>query len=321
MKEFITDCHSISQNKDFLIFKGRKVHSMRRDGTGLTVYPEIQPCAGKLAFLPGNRLLIQGGSDECYHILSLEEGRTLASIQLPTDRTNPAKDFTLSADGKTAYDYWELWEKKYVVKIDLERFTYETFRYPLSMRCLDSIHCCESGELLLMESMIGKVKGVSRTLHQLTSARLQNGTCEVTVKYQWDAPMKFNGYFANDHYVLNRDLKVYDLHTGATIDLLKNTKHPYTQRNGFHGYVYYPEEQYLLVYDGRQNDIIDCRNQKLIARYDTPGSSYTGCLIDGAFWLGTDNGIVQKPFPCVEDVTPPKQPGWPSKSIASKFFK
>lgn len=319
MKDILTDCHIISQNRDYLIFQGRKVISMCRDGTGLTAYPEIKPCAGKLAFLPCNRVLIEGGSDECYHVLSLEDGQTLASMKLPAQRTDRGRKFALSNDCKTAYDYWELHGKKYIVKIDLEAFCYETFLFPLSMRCISSVHCTQSGELLVMESMNGKVKGIPRTLQQITVVHLHNGLCETSCKHQWDAPMKFNGFFANERYVLNRDLKVYDLQTSDTIDLLKHSKHAFTQRNGFHGYVLYAELQYLLVYDGRQNDIIDCRSQKLIARYETPGDSYIGCIIDGEFWLGTEKGIVKKPFPCIEELAPPKPWGWPSRIIGSKF--
>lgn len=300
----LRNCSTISQNQDFLVFQGKKVFSLRRDGTCMTHYPEIHPHAGKSVFLPNNRLLIQGGSDHCYHVLSLEDGKTLASMKLPRQRIGTTKRFALSPDRKTAYDFWELRGIKYIVRINLQTFSYETFPFQLTLRVMVNIACAPSGEVLILESALGSVNGKARTIHQLSSVQFRDGVCESSCKYRWDAPVRMNAHYADDRYALNKNLKVHDLQTNQEIDLLENTELPFTQKNGFLGYRYYPEEQYLQIYDGDQNDFIDCRERKLVARYNTSGNRFIGCLVDGEFWIGTETQIIKKPFPFFEEISP-----------------
>ena len=61
---------------------------------------------------------------------------------------------------------------------------------------------------------------------------------------------------------------------------------------------------YHTMYDG--NVIIDCNTRKRIAQYTPPkpgaGAGYAGYLIGDEYWIGTENGIVRKPFPVFEEM-------------------
>jgi hypothetical protein len=101
--------------------------------------------------------------------------------------------------------------------------------------------------------------------------------------------------------VLLGNLNVRNLKTGDTFSLIENqTDMPKI----FGGYTVtaYDKERNLLTICftwSCSNIIIDCTARKIVAHY-TPFSYHEhvgGCLIGDEFWIGSDDGIVKRPFP------------------------
>jgi len=296
----IKQCSAIHFQNNTMVFVGKKYLTFHLGNKILSLYPEIHPTAWKSEFLPDNRLLVDGGADGKYHLLSVKDGQCITSWKAPGNRIMRSNRFALSPSGNVVFDFWQVKNQYYIVKIDVTSCRYMAIPIQTELRVIRDIVCVSENEVYLLQMQTDDENGNSYTSSRITAIKFTDSGYFPVRLYAWKSPGSIQPYSTDGHYVLYNNLLIYDLLKKESYSLLENTDIPSMLKGKFTS-IYYDQNRGLLqLCNGKYNEYIDCKNRKLVARYLTPGCSFAGCIVNDEFWIPSESGIQRKHFPMID---------------------
>lgn len=306
----VKDCSSIYSDGKSVLLVGRSLWLFRVDGTFVRKY-RIE-YAHKVAFLPGNMVLVHVEHEQRYLYISLETGDIVWSSAKRCDRLMTKGRFTQSPDGSVVYDmYYDLKGVFHVVRLEPIKQLHAVYSVKDSLRTSRASYCDERGNLHIIQTHImaeddPRYTDEKPSIYGILCLEFDNDNVLPTWEDQWVDAALPKPYGCDDRYILYTDLRVYDRTNSQWIDLLEKEYRPRPPKNDAIIWKYDPEKYYLTVsYLGTLlTVIVDCKSRKIVAQYEReePGVGFQGCLINGEFWTGTKSGVVKLPFPHYDDV-------------------
>lgn len=312
----VKDAYSIFTNGSDVLAAGKNLWLFRADGSLVTKFHSIRPPV-KVAFLPNRTAIVDGQGDTAYHSISLERGEILWSSNKKGRRRMESYRFAVSPDGMTVYNVCYLQNGS--MRIDRlcpQSKTHETCDITDCLRVTEDIFCDPEGVLCALQThlIIDPNDPYSQNhppirQHGILSIPWENGTPKPYWKRQWQttAAAYTPARGCDGTHILYEDFSVLNMDSQTVCQLLSPEEIASLPKGGFL-WTFEPSGKRLTVcyIASALNIIMDCEKKKIAARYDRldPSIGYRGCLIGGAFWMGTPGGIVKRPFPNPE---PPAQ--------------
>lgn len=311
----VKDCGYIRDCGEFVVATGKFLWVFRKDGSFVSKSKTIR-YPGKLLFLPPDRIFVEGRADYQYHYVDLLTGDDIWTVTLERKQLLPNRSFAVSADNQYLYDMYchNVRNKWYVVRFSLGDMVASKVEVPESLRTTTGIYTDEGGILYALQ-----------THHLTNDGKIsQNGVLRIdwrkeTPQFSWERMWQSergkDWQYTDGNYILCKDYSVIDMTTMQSFDLLENDS-GWRPKFPCGDCVYIPEKKILIAYhtmcDG--NVVIDCKARKRIAQYApadlTSGAGFAGCLIGDEYWIGTNEGIVRKPFPMFEEMADKASPYW-----------
>lgn len=299
----VKDCDVIFAKDHSVILSGKNPWLFRKNGDYVAKYKPIRH-AFSMLFLPGNIAFLDGWVDQAYHYISLDTGELLWSHVKKGKRDFTPRKFAATADGNIVYYVYSINSVLHVDQLVLSEKSCTTYTIPFSKGATYHCYCDERGYLCLLQSFCLPQGDESNQCFQFCGIlQWHPNDPNPTWKYHWTEPTDTkNGTvrICNDEYVMTDKLKVHCLKTGEIFDLLENQEQMPPFFGGYSVQGYDSERKLLTVVFtwSCSNVVIDCQERKILAHYvpfDRDDSR--GCLVDDEFWIGSDEGIVKRPFP------------------------
>lgn len=313
----VKDCGRIWKCGDYVVASGKSLWVFRKDGSFVSKSKTIRR-PGKLHFLPPDKIFVEGGADYQYHYVNLVTGEDIWATTIDRKRMLPSKRFAVSPDNRYLYDMYNHYakDKWYVVRFSLADLSVSKVEVPDCLRTTTGIYTDDEGVLYALQ-----------THHLTDDGKIsQNGILRIDWRteapiFSWERMWQSEQSrekawnHTDGRYILCEDYSVIDMTTMQSFSLLEND--PEWKPEFVCGdCVYLPDKGMLMayhtMYDG--NVIIDCKMRKRIAQYAPPklgvAAGYAGCVIDGEYWIGTEEGIVRKSFPVFEEMPEKVSPHW-----------
>lgn len=299
----VKDCEMIFAHDNSVMLSGKNPWLFRKDGSFVAKYKPIRN-AYNMLFLPGNIAFLDGWMDQSYHFISLDTGELLWSYAQKGKRDFTPRIFSATADGKIVYYVYSIKNTLHVDQLVLSEKACTTYSIPLGMRATHHCYCDERGYLCMLQSFLPPEDESSKSYGFFGILQWHPSDPNPTWKYQWVEPtgsLDCTVRTCNDEYALLGNLKVRCLKSGEVFDLLGNQTDMPSISGGYSVAAYDQERKLLTVRftSSSSNVIIDCKERKIAAHY-MPFSYHEhvgGCLIGDEFWIGSDDGIVKRPFP------------------------
>ena len=299
----IKDCEVIFAHDDSVIISGKNPWLFRKDGSFVAKYKTIRH-AFSAVFLPGNIVFLDGWMDQAYHYISLDTGELLWSHVQKGARDFTPRIFTATADGNIVYYVYSIKNNLHVDKLVLSDKTCATYSIPLSMRATYHCYCDERGYLCMLQSFLLPKEGQNSQSNRFFGViQWHPSDQNPTWKYQWIMPTGTPECMVcscNDEYALLGNLKIRNFESGEVFELLEDQTDVPPVSGGYSVEAYDEVRKLLTIHftASGSNVVIDCQARKIVAHYipfdrDHP----SGCLIGDEFWIGSDDGIVKRPFP------------------------
>lgn len=314
----VKDCGSIRACGDYVVAFGKSLWVFRKDGSFVSKsttirYPE------KVHFLPPDKIFVEGGTDYQYHYVNLLTAEDIWTT--PVDRKGGLfnRRFAVSPDNLYLYDTYLNYpkDKRYVLRFSLADLSVTKAEVPNGLRVTTGIYTDEEGVLYALQT------------HQLTDDGKisQNGILRIDWRtektifswekmWQSERNRKKKWMCTDGRYILCEDYSVIDMTTMQSFNLLENELEWIPEGKCSAECEYLPDRGFLLVYSGLDdgNVVIDCKARKRIAQYAPTEigvrAGFAGYLIGDEYWIGTENGIVKKPFPIFEAMPEKVSPYW-----------
>lgn len=300
----IKDCEVIFAHDDYVILSGKNPWLFRKDGSFISKYKSIRHGYSML-FLPENIAFVDGWMDQSYHYISLDTGELLWSHVQKGKRDFTPRIFAATDDGNIVYYVYSIKKILHVDQLVLSEKSCTTYTIPFSKGATYHCYCDDQGYLCLLKSfLLPKEDEYCRGDCFFGILRWHPNDQTPTWKYQWIEPtgsLDCTVRTCNDDYALLGNLKVRCLKSGEVFNLLENQGEMPPISGGYSIEAYDAGRQLLTIRftSTSSNIIIDCKERKIVAHY-MPFSYHEhvgGCLIDDEFWIGSDDGIVKRPFP------------------------
>lgn len=293
----IRDCEAIYQHKGTIMLSGGNPVIARKDGTIISRLDLIRN-SYKIVFLPDNMAIIDGGADFAYHYVSLVNGQIIWSIYKPDTRTGCKMLYATTKNGDVVYCLYERNKKLYADAIHIQEKSICTHLISTDLRATLYCYCDDNDHLSILQSFT-----VKEEQPYVFYGILRWSPClSPEWKYHWRSGFDFESRpcVCNDSFVLFNDLSVYSISEGTRFNLLENS-FPIKVASRFIQVDGYDEQRKLLTVrfmNSWSTIIIDCVQRKIVAHYRPFSPELSGgCLIDNEFWLGSKNGVIQRPFP------------------------
>jgi len=311
----IKDCGVIRQCGEYVIACGKKLWIFRDDGNYVSKSETIR-YPGKLIYLPPDKIFVEDGANYQYRYVDLPTGKDIWTTTLEQRRMIPSRRFVASPDQSCVFDIYYHYSKKkwYVEKFLLHNKCASKVETPDSFRSMVGAYVDDDGILYVLQ-----------TQHATEDGKLsQNGILRIDWRsnipiiswdHQWQSERGACWLDTDGDYILCNDYSVIDMKTLKSFSLLENDPE-WNPQLGFLSCDYVPERNLLITQHGMYggNVIIDCNARKRVAQYAPPkedtSAGYAGCLIGDDFWIGTETGIIKKPFPQFEPIVPATSPYW-----------
>ena len=312
------ECDSIFTDGTSILAAGKKLWLFRVDGSFVATFKMIRD-PHKVAFLPQNTALIDGGGDGSYHYISLNDGSVLWSSLKKGRRNRTSWRFAVSPDGSVVYDIcYDDHGVMHVDRICPKEKQHNRYRIedPDMLRVTHDIYCDEEGNLCAFQSHI--VIDPDDLYPQTSPSMRQNGILAIsfeadepkcTWKKRWknEAKSTRTACGCDGKCILREDFSVLDLDTMKEYRLFQEDVLKTLPRDGF-DWSYEEERQLLTVHyiAAKTNIVIDCKKREVVGKYSRSNGflGFEGCLVGNEFWIGTDEGIIKYPFPNTEEVLP-----------------
>lgn len=320
----VKDCDRIWECGEYVVATGKFLWVFRKDGSFVAKSKTIRR-PGKLYFLPPDKVFVVGGADYQYHYINLLTAEDIWTTSYDRKGVLRSRRFVASSDNCYLYDMYchNVRNQWYVLRFSLENFMVSKVEVPESLRTTIDIYTDEEGVLYALQThLLGDDGKIS-----------QNGILRIDWRgekpiFSWECMWKseHNRWkewnHTDGHFILCEDYTVIDMLTMQSFNLLENDSN-WIPAFGSHNCVYFPERELLIAYHGMEdgNVVIDCKARKRIAQYASSSiqAGYAGYLIGDEYWIGTEEGIIRKPFPIFEEIPEKGFPGWMSaKSMRMK---
>lgn len=306
----LKNIYAIHFNGEYVILPGSKLHILRPDGTLVSCRSDLRH-AGRLTFLSGNRMLLCSNKN-VFHMIDLTTGEDLWTAPYTKNNLNVAP-IIISPNEKFAYTY-DRWndgkiDKSFISQLNLDTHETEIIDMHLDAGASRDICCEDETTPCLLKTLIETVGGKN---YLICGVRLHDFFCHDARhtsiwKTKWyrelpcSEPMIF---FGSTDQVVTSDLHIFIPATGEDVNLMENeTEHALPQDRPSRCWVDHTG-RYLCVQYYEGNVILDIQAQKIAATY--VGEYKKGCLVGSVYWLGTEKGVVRKPFPAFEEIPPRK---------------
>lgn len=298
--ESVTDCDTIFDCGENVIFAGKHPWIFRKDGTYIAKIKSI--CrAWNMLSLSNGTVFMDGHGDKSYHHISPENGEVLWSLPKKGKRNLTPRRMSLSPNGRTVYYLYSIGSDFLVDTIIPDEQVCLTKRIPLGKGPVHSFFCNSDGNLVIMQCEINAAHIDGFCTYTLL---IFDPTDMTPVAQPLHFPIEAVSVpvEANEHYALFSDLRVLDIQSGLIFSLLddhlqKISKDLFTISG-------YDEMRQLLNirYIGSGSTlIIDCNEHRIAAHYRPISEGLSsGSLIGDEFWLGSSTGIVKLPFPYMD---------------------
>ena len=298
----LKNVYHIHFNGEYVVIAHTKRHILRPDGTLVACRSDLR-YAARITFLSGNRMLLCSNRN-VFHMIDLATGEDLWTT--PYRKTNlNVHPFAVSPREKFAYTY-DAWNSdQFLCQLDLDTHQVEIIEMNLDAGASRDICCEDETTPCLLKTMIESIGGTS---YLISGVRLHDFICQEarytnTWKTKWygaipcPQPMIF---FGSTDRIINSDLHIFTPVTGEDVDLLENETH-FTRPGDLPNWCWLDQTgRYLCVQYYEGNVVIDIQARKVAATYKAEYKH--GCLIGREYWLGTEMGVVRKPFPAFEEI-------------------
>ncbi len=319
----LKNIYAIHFNGEYVVIAHTKLHILRPDGTLVACRGDLR-YAGRITFLSGNRMLLCS-SKAVFHMIDLTTGEDLWTAPYTKNNLN-VNPIAISPNEKFAYTY-DRWndgkiDRSFISQLNLETHETEIIDMHLDAGSSRDICCEDETTPCLLKTLIETIGGKN---YLICGVRLHDFFCQEARstsnwKTKWSrelpcaSPQMFFGFTDR---VVTSDLHIFTPATGEDVDLLENeTEHTLPQEQPNRCWLDRTGRYLCIRYD-RGNVIIDTQERKIAATY--AAKFKLGCLIGGEYWLGTENGVVRKPFPAFEDI-PPYKPATHLASATSAYY-
>ena len=306
----LKNVYEVKFNGEYVVIAHTKLHILRPDGTLVACRSDL--CyASRLTFLSGNRMLLSS-SKNVFHMIDLTTGEDLWTAPYRKNNLNIAP-IAISPSEKFAYTYDAYSGRKYtdyfISQLNLETHELEIAEMHLDVGASRDICCEDETTPCLLKTKLERIGGIS---YLISGVRLHEFSCGYAShtgdwKTKWYAALPCPsplGFFGSTDKIVTTALHIFTPATGEDVDLLENETRfrlPWDSPKDF-PIACWPDHtgQYLCVKYHTGNIIIDIQARKVAATYACEYKR--GCLIGSEYWLGTENGIVRKPFPAFEEI-------------------
>lgn len=305
----VKDAEVILTNGNSVLVFGKTLWLFRIDGS-FVVHQKAMRYPRKAAFLPNNTAIIEGNST--YFYVDLNDGSILWSTPRKKGISPPVAQFAVSPDGTVVFDMQRM--KDRVIRIDRicpGKQTVDSYFLKDGLSVTKDLYCKDKDTLYLLQyrTLIDPEAPLSSTVAPMR----QNGILEL--KYRSETPEREWRYMWQDQssathtpqktdgrYVLHGDFSVLDLDTMECFSILPEHNLGKYKFDDMYNPIFQSDRQLLsfgYIFQGL-NLVLDCKQRKIVAQYVGPN---IGCLVGDEFWIGTENGIVRRPFPWIDAIS------------------
>lgn len=319
----LKNVYAVRFNGEYVVIAHTKLHILRPDGTLVACRSDLR-YAGRITFLSGNRMLLCS-SKAVFHMIDLTTGEDIWTAPYTKTSLN-VNPIAISPNEKFAYTYDRGFDRKFnecfISQLNLETHETEIIDMNLDAGASRDICCEDETTPCLLKTLIETIGGKAYTI---CGVRLHDFFCqEAQYTNSWKTKWYFEGsrrsvmnFFGSPDRVLTSDLRIFTPATGEDVDLLENeSEHTLPQEHPNRCWLDHTG-RYLCVRYMEGNVVIDTQERKIAATYAAKYKE--GCLIGNEYWLGTDNGVVRKPFPAFEEI-PPYKPANHLAAATSAFY-
>lgn len=297
--------YQIDFNGEYVVLSGAKLYIFKPDGTQVVCRPDLRH-AGRITFLPGNRMLLC--SKAVFHMIRLPDGSDLWTA--PYTKTNfNLNPLAVTPDEAYAYTYDEYRGTRFLTRLFLNTQEHEVDLQELQpdIGATRGILCDEEGTPCLLKTLTETIGG--KTVHQ-NGVRIHDfydisPGSTTTWKTKWSFDNRISvSFLGSTDEILTNDLSVYQPSTGTLAPLLTPEESSLLPSQPFSGCRTDFTGRYLCLMYQTGNVIVDMQERRIAAQY---AADYTqGCLIGGEYWLCIKNQICRNPFPAFEEIPPQK---------------
>lgn len=299
----------ICSNSEYVVLSGKDLWIVAKDGRGLHHKKNLSNTY-KTIFLSDNRLLIGGGKNSSYCMISLEDGSELWRVPLRKAETS-SRRFAICEEKGYAFDYFTWGDKLYFVKIALQSGELETQVLSEGFRTTVDITASSDGCVYMLQTHHDETpNGIVSQNGVRTVWDGKSFPKDVIWNKMWsDLDGSGSFFFLNGiETILSKDLYIIEPSSAKKSFLLQNATEWEQPGLGPSACWFEGNGQYLTLMYNNCNVIIDLSKREVVARY---GGAFTkGCLINGEYWISSDTGIQRKPFPLIEELPPRKLVSW-----------
>ena len=305
--------YEISAISSYVVFTGPKLIIYHQDGTFVASRPDLG-MVRKCALVSSNTILIDYSAHGFYSLISLTDGTEIwRTAQPKLDYT--CNRFALSPNKRYAYDRYDLRGKLYFIEIDLISGSLHKHQIKNELRCVSDMICDQNGNVVFLEQHYEEnddstKESISRNRISCVCNNSITTPCFFKQIYQWEFQhSQISRYFlGNKDIVLTQDLYVYTPQNKKTYSLIENTEKWENPGNIIAGYRLEMDRPYITLLYDTVNVVIDLNARKMIARYK---ADYRfGCIVGSEYWVITDDGLLKKPFPYIEEIPVQKRVFW-----------
>lgn len=291
----VVDCEAVLRQRDKLVFAGKHPWIFTKDEKCIGRIKQITR-AWDMVFLADETVFMVGSGDRSYHYVSLKTGELLWSIPQKGKRNFTPSILLASPDGQKAYYLYSIQKTFYMDILDPKQQTCVTV--PLPLVGMWPILCAfvnREGNVTIVRQNLEEKFIDKYDVFRMESFHRDTGErCRIHWRgkiYGW--PVE-----ANEKYILLDDLTVVDTENETVFSLVEDRS--LVPQDHFVFREYDAERKLLNItyLCSGSTIIIDCGKREIVAHYCpiTDGFSW-GCLMGDEFWIGTDEGIVKRPFP------------------------
>ena len=302
----IKGSYAILSYDDYIVFSGPELLIFKRDGNFIAACRDLG-YVRKCIRVSANTILVDYSSKNFYSLISLIDGSEVWRITQPKlDYT--CSRFAISSDKRYVYDRFDLRGKHYYVRIDLA--TKELLKYQIQhqMRCVSDMVCIQTGHPVFLESHYEENENISTEGISINGV-ICHSEKEWNQLFRWQFiyPQIARFFIRDADTILTQDLCIYKPSNGEMYSLIEDNESWGNPGNSPPDYYLHDEQYLVLIYD-TVNVIVDLIKRKMCARY--VADHRIGSIVGNEYWVCTDEGIVKKPFPAIENIPIKKYNFW-----------
>lgn len=298
----IMGSYRIYRNQEYIVLLGEKLWIFHIDGSCVACRDGFYN-ATKLVFLSGGRILICGGKNTMYRLISLRDGNDIWQIKENKKVTVTSNRFAVAPDESYALDYYLWKDTNYLVRIDLLSGVASNHHLHEGFRALVDIVFDSKGSVYLLQTQYDDL-GEERVSRNEIRVLDNKYSSRQKLEFSFQAP-SIAAFFWDHEKIITNDLNVYNLRTGNCDFKLSGNLNYQVYGFGPNDIWFDYSGQYLCVMFDHANIVVDCNTGCTVGLY--AGEFAHGCLINGEYWISSNAGIRILPFPCIEDLSAQRQ--------------